>query len=117
MQKGWRIYRRVILEALIEHLQKEYNLDLPQDSTFRENLTAHQIDALIAFKSDQRLEALRGALARLEEGSFGVCLSCKRSIEDALLRQDPVRRMCSQCEQKFRAVQHLRQPWVPTYVQ
>jgi RNA polymerase-binding transcription factor DksA len=117
MQKGRQAMRRVVLRALFEHLEESYNLEFPHEASFRNNLAPHQIDALIAFKSDERLDALRGALDRLDRGTFGTCLSCKRSIEQKLLDQDPSRVMCAVCERKFSAVEHIRQPWMPTYIQ
>lgn len=117
MQKSRQAMRRVVLRALFEHLEETYNLEFPHEASFRNNLARHQIDALIAFKSDERLDALRGALDRLESGTFGSCLCCKKSIEEELLDQDTSRPMCAVCEGKFRTVEHIRQPWMPTYIQ
>ena len=114
MQKASQARRRQILCALVEHLEEFYNLELPPEASFRDSLTVHQVDALVAFKSDEHLDSLCRALERLDEGKFGVCLGCKGEIEDHLLFQDPGRQLCDACEQKFRVAQHADQPWIPT---
>jgi RNA polymerase-binding transcription factor DksA len=64
----------------------------------------NQIDALLAFKSDLRIEELRSALDRLEEGIYGDCVLCKRPIDHESLDQDPARRYCEQCEKTYMSV-------------
>jgi RNA polymerase-binding transcription factor DksA len=108
--------RRLVLRLLIEHLEANYDLEFPFEESFRYNLSAHQIEALIAFKSDDRLDALRRALARLDEGTFGQCTACGHDIEDHLLHEEPSRSMCGRCEEKLRAVRHAQQPWIPTAI-
>jgi RNA polymerase-binding transcription factor DksA len=105
MQKRGQAMRRLVLRALVEHLEESYNMELPAGSAFRETLTNQQVDALVAFKSDERLDSLRRALGRLEEGTFGACLCCKRNIEEYLLRRDPGRQMCGGCEQNSGVVE------------
>jgi len=113
MQKGRQAMRRQVLCALVEHLEEFYNLELPPEASFLDSLTVHQVDALVAFKSDVRLDSLCSALERLDEGTFGACLSCKGEIEEHLLCRDPGRQLCAGCEQKFRVAQHAQQPWIP----
>lgn len=105
MQKRGQAMRRLVLRALVDHLEESYNMEFPAGPVFRETLTNQQVDALVAFKSDERLNSLRRALGRLEEGTFGACLSCKRTIEEYLLRRDPGRQMCRVCEQKLGVVE------------
>jgi RNA polymerase-binding transcription factor DksA len=64
-------------------------------------LNLHQIDALLAFKSDPKLDELRAALDRLEHGTYGVCITCKHPISREILQRDPGRRICPHCEQGF----------------
>ena len=101
MKKSSDHMRYTILRKLYSHLEEHYALNIPQ-SAFREGgLTLHQLDALLAFKSDPHLDDLRAALNRLEEGTFGVCLSCKIQIDEELMDADPTRRMCEPCERVY----------------
>jgi|WetSurMetagenome_2_1015567.scaffolds.fasta_scaffold113286_2 DnaK suppressor protein len=61
----------------------------------------HEIDGLLSFKNDPHLEELRNALARIEQGTYGVCISCKHRISRESLYSDPARRMCPECEERF----------------
>jgi RNA polymerase-binding transcription factor DksA len=101
MTKSKRVMRRLILSKLYDSLQDQYTDFYSRDTFINGELTFHQLDALLAFKSDPQLEDLRHALDRLEDGSYGICLSCKSSINQELLDDDPTQRVCSSCEQKF----------------
>jgi RNA polymerase-binding transcription factor DksA len=90
--------RRVILTKLFDHLDEHYTTIWPREMFIDGMLSAHQIDAAIAFKSDPRLEELRNALDRLEDGTYGICISCKGNINQAILDNDPAQRVCEACE-------------------
>ena len=48
---------------------------------------------------DRRLIGkIEGALARIEDGTFGTCLSCGRAIDPARLRARPVTDLCIACK-------------------
>ena len=101
MTKSKRVMRRLILSKLYEHLEDRCSIDYPRDTFISGDLTMHDLDALLAFKSDAHLDELRNALDRLEAGSFGICLSCKSLISQEVLNEDPAQRVCDTCEQKF----------------
>jgi RNA polymerase-binding transcription factor DksA len=103
--KSKRVMRRAILVRLFDHLQDAYELDCPRESFVSGQLALREIDALLAFKSDPRIEELRGALDRLEQGSFGICIACKHEIDSELLEVDPAMRLCEQCERLY---SHMR---------
>lgn len=46
------------------------------------------------------LRAIEDALARMNQGSFGVCEVCKRPISRARLEAVPWTRMCRDCKEK-----------------
>jgi RNA polymerase-binding transcription factor DksA len=113
VMKSKRVLRRAILVRLYDHLLDAYGLDWPRDSFVSGQLSIHEIDALLAFKSDPRIEELRSALDRLEQGSFGMCIACKREIHPDLLDADPALRLCDQCEHLYshmRVVSHQPTP-------
>jgi RNA polymerase-binding transcription factor DksA len=107
--KSKRVLRRAILVRLYDHLQDAYELDCPRESFVSGQLALREIDALLAFKSDPRIDELRGALDRLEQGVFGVCIACKREIDSELLEVDPAMRLCEQCERLYNHM-HLLTP-------
>ena len=101
MQKTTRSMRRAVLSKLFEHLKENYGLDW-SDEIFDDNrLTIHQLDAVLAFKSDFVLDELCSALNRLEEGTYGVCIRCKRTIAEEVLDDDPTQRLCPACATSF----------------
>lgn len=98
MRKSKRAMRRAVLDKLFGHLEESYGIDWTRESFVDGQLNVHQIDAILAFKSDPILDELRGALDRLEAGTFGVCISCKKPMSQEVLDSDPARRVCSGCE-------------------
>lgn len=101
MKKSKRMIRRQILSRMYDFLQDQYAIFYPRETFLSGELSIHDLDALLAFKSDSQLEELRNALDRLEDGSYGICISCKAHISQKMLDRDPVQRICSECEQKF----------------
>lgn len=101
MVKSKRVMRRQILARLCDHLHEQYAAIYPREMFERGEITLHEVDALLAFKSDPYLEELRQALERLESGAYGTCLSCKGPISQEMLDRDPTQRLCSMCEEKF----------------
>lgn len=101
MQNGVRSLQRAVLSKLFDHLQKHYGVDSSRDLLADGRLNLHQIDALLAFKTDPQLDELRAALDRLEHGTYGVCITCKHPIGRDVLEHDPGRRICPACEQGF----------------
>ena len=110
--KSRRAMRRVVLSSLFEHLEQRFGVDWSRDTFVDGALSLPQIDALLAYKSDPRIEELRGALGRLERGTYGICCCCKARMPASVLEQDPARRFCAECEQRYlhHATQHDIQP-------
>ncbi len=97
-----RTMRRAVLSRLFEHLQAKYGFDWSREVFIDEgSSTSHQIDAALAFKSDAHIEEFRSALHRLEEGTYGICLTCKRPISQDTLDADPTARLCPVCEHSY----------------
>ncbi len=100
-----RTMRRAVLSRLFEHLQEKYGFDWSREVFIADDAdepaSAHQVEAALAFKSDAQLEEFRSALHRLEEGTYGICLTCKRPISQDTLDADPTARLCPACEHSF----------------
>jgi RNA polymerase-binding transcription factor DksA len=90
--------RRHILERLCHHLQTHYCTDFSSQQIVDGNVSAHELTALLSFKSDPRLDAYVGALARIENGTYGICIRCKHRIRFGQLQKDPTIRLCHACE-------------------
>jgi DnaK suppressor protein len=101
MSAGNLAIRRVILSNLFEYLKLNYDFERPADSFLSGQISDREIDIVLSYKSDHRLGELREALARLESGTYGFCIGCKRPLGRADLEQDPARRICTACEQSF----------------
>jgi RNA polymerase-binding transcription factor DksA len=110
MRKSKRSIRRTILVELLRHLKSVYDFELTPDAVRELIYSNAGIDALLSFRSDSRLDDLQGALARLESGTFGVCLACKQSIAWRPMDDDVTRRVCPSCEA------HFNHRWVETDV-
>lgn len=91
--------RRVVLSRMFDLLERTYGTDFGREQFVA--LSVHEIDGILSFKFDQHLDDLRGALDRIEDGTFGFCLGCKREIGQETLDGDPARRMCTFCEEEF----------------
>lgn len=98
MKKSKRVMRRSILQCLYAHLQDAYGLEIQAEQFVQDQMSDRELDALLAFKSDARIDELRSALDRLESGAYGTCLACKDVVDQGLLDADPARRLCGSCE-------------------
>jgi len=101
MRKSRRAMRRAILVHLFKHLNDHYNVQMPVQGPGLDAISDSEIDALLSFRSDFVLEELRSALARLAGGTYGVCIGCKKPIEQRLLDHVPTMRICPHCESVF----------------
>ena len=99
--ENMKALRRVILGRLFDHLREHYGIELTREAFVDGDLSLRRIDELLAFKSDLRIGELRGALGRLEEGTYGTCIVCKARMQAELLLDDPTRRCCSGCEKRL----------------
>ena len=114
MTLNTNLFRRTILSKLNQHLQENYSISLPREGMRGDRTSLHQLEAVLAFRSDATLEELRSALSRLENGTYGICISCKREIPVEALRMDPAQRLCSTCESRFSHVGVQSSRWPAT---
>lgn len=98
MQKDFTHFHRVTLRKLYSYLRKHHRNSFTETVQIEGRGSLRRIDSLLAFKSDSYLEQLRAALDRLEDGTFGVCLNCKKQIDTLSLDADPTCRICERCE-------------------
>lgn len=96
--------RQVIVARLYAHLRDHYFINLSDEFPSEEQASLHQIDSILAFKSDPQLDELRAALERLQDGTFGYCLGCKKQMDSELMDEDPTGRFCERCEKTYSRV-------------
>ena len=69
-------------------LREDYALDVDSEIPVR-----YYLD----FKNNARLLELREALDRMDNGKFGICLTCGGPIEISLLKSSPGVQFCEAC--------------------
>ena len=103
-------YRKILLEEKQRILNNSKNAlknelalspdDLPDET----DLAASEISQNLVFKLRDRerqlLAKVDEALARMEEGTFGVCQDCEESIEPRRLEARPVSTLCIACKER-----------------
>lgn len=65
-------------------------------SSYNKEFLFHQSNA-----ERQLLQMVEGALARIQDGSFGQCISCGREINPKRLEAVPWTRHCIECQEKL----------------
>jgi RNA polymerase-binding transcription factor DksA len=101
MKRSSRAMRSLVLSRMFDLLDQTYGIDIDREEFVGERASLHEIDAVLAFKSDPHLDELRGALERIDDGSYGVCIGCKMDIDQRLLDEEPARRICPKCEKEY----------------
>jgi RNA polymerase-binding transcription factor DksA len=94
--------RRSILAQLVDRLRARHDVDFPKGTQAIDRISIHEIDSLLYFRRDARLDELRGALTRLDNGTFGKCIGCKSRISWPVLLRDPGIRVCPDCDHEIR---------------
>ena len=49
------------------------------------------------FTSDRRLQQLREALERMDNGTYGACVICGRAIAHSIMMKSPLALLCGSC--------------------
>ena len=101
MNRSHEAMRGAIIGQLFEHLNTEYGLEGPTATPSTDQVSNHDLDAILAFRSDRTLDELRNALLRLENGTYGTCIVCKQQMTQDLLDHDPTQRVCPGCAKKL----------------
>jgi len=101
--------RRRVLDA-IEYLHKENpgsledeTAEMPIDNHLAETATAtldREIDYTLEENSEHVLAAIDSALTRIEEGSFGKCVTCGEEIGEDRLAAIPWATQCIDCRRR-----------------
>jgi DnaK suppressor protein len=57
-----------------------------------------EISLILTDRDRDKLQAINDALARIDEGSYGVCESCESDIAEGRLEALPFTRLCINCQ-------------------
>ncbi|HKK30667.1 MAG TPA: TraR/DksA C4-type zinc finger protein [Alphaproteobacteria bacterium] len=89
------------LNELASHLEQlEDQLRRPVSKSFDEQPLERESDEVLEDLEEvhiAEMAATRGALARLEEGTYGICISCGKNIAPARLEAMPTAALCIEC--------------------
>lgn len=98
---------RAVLEQERDDLRRQLSElgDLNYDSNFADSsqVTAERGEAeVLAAKLRETLDEVERALAKHDEGTFGLCENCGKPIAPARLEAMPTARFCIDCASKQR---------------
>lgn len=97
-------YRKMLQDRLreLEERLKEIDddLDKPADDDFEERATEREGDEVLenlGHAGVAEIKMIQAALARMEDGKFGVCVACGEPISDERLTVLPHTPRCKKC--------------------
>lgn len=82
---------------------------LPPDVADRASMEAERNFALLMRERDRHaLAAIREALARIDEGEYGICEECEEDIAEARLKAQPMATLCVHCQSRREDEERMR---------
>jgi len=90
--------QRAQLQQRLQHI--EHELDQPGDPDAEERATEREGDEVLEGVGQAGLNEIRGidaALKRIEEGTYGECISCGDDISEERLKAVPYAVTCRKC--------------------
>jgi DnaK suppressor protein len=76
-----------------EDIGRDIDDNITEVEQYTDNLSIEQTLA-------KRLKDINDALARMENGTYGICAECNTEIETERLRANPAARRCIECKKK-----------------
>lgn len=59
------------------------------------------MDVAMVIRESQELKYIEAALARIDEGTYGICADCDEEIAHARLKAYPMAARCLACQEKY----------------
>mgnify|MGYP006273060843 FL=1 len=89
---------------LLNHSEKKDDLQMSHDDLADEvDLASSELNQNVALKLRDRerslLQKIELALAKIEEGTFGICEGCEEAIELKRLEARPMAELCIRCKE------------------
>ncbi len=90
--------RRADLQARLSEIKHEINLPLDQDLEDQAaEVESDEVLAAVGREIESELAVVNQALARLEEGGYGICVDCGQPIASQRLAASPYSVRCFDC--------------------
>ncbi len=81
----------------------------PDNTVMARDYQMLEVEARLDLINSQRVERINQALERLDNGTYGVCQECGRTIRPERLQANPSADLCSDCQ--ARRDQQEAAPW------
>lgn len=91
-QKAGALQQRV--DAIKHDMQQAHSPDFAEQATEREN---DEVLQELLLESKASLQSVNHALARIDEGSYGLCIRCGEAIDEQRLSILPEAETCIYC--------------------
>jgi DnaK suppressor protein len=85
-------------EAVVHELVGTGGEEIPDPNDRATREEGHNWSLRLGDRDRKLIAKIESALARIEDGSFGTCLSCGKAIDPARLRARPVTDLCIACK-------------------
>lgn len=72
------------------------NLDLSEQEERATGISDFADRNAVEFELEERFNEIRGALANIENGTYGHCIVCKKDVEEDRLNANPAAQTCKQ---------------------
>ena len=96
---------RVLAEVRARITASGEGLGLANQSKFTDDDAAAdaaaQLDLAMVIHESQELQEIEAALARIRDGSFGICADCEGEIGRARLKAYPAATRCLACQEQY----------------
>jgi RNA polymerase-binding protein DksA len=107
-ESGREAARAALIEERnrLEEEQRETTIQAPDPMTYgsqaaaASQVFAQQRDLALRDHNQIQLAAVDAALARLDAGTYGICVTCGKPISDARLEALPAAAHCIDCQKK-----------------
>jgi len=86
-----------------EHVDDKEDLPREPDANQSRETTDREVRHAELLRDQQELQAVKAALQRMQDGSYGECISCGKDIAPERLKASPAAARCIQCQTKQEA--------------
>ena len=90
----------------IDNISKLNNCDCKDDLDFAEASSDSFTSGVIINQQQQELKEIEEALAKIEDGSYGICDMCDETIAVGRLKAKPFAKYCTDCREIHESNNH-----------
>lgn len=89
----------IILQQIEEEIEKIKNSNEFESSDISEQFEEKQDLHIKKDILSKKLDNIKRALKKIEDGTYGICIKCNKPIEEERLKLDPLIEICRSCAQ------------------